>query len=179
MCSQLQQIYHFCIVREWWDFVVRANDRAGNWGLELSHQRFFWGVRPPTTSADSAYFTVGKCSDDPSTYLPDGFMDRTQDLGRIVPMWAEQAQILSLYPSVGGFMSHCGWNSTLGSLTNGVPMIAWPPYVEQRMNAEMLTEELGVAVGPEELPTKKMEGREEIEKMVRKIMVDKEGCEIN
>lgn len=46
------------------------------------------------------------------------------------------------------------------------------------MNAEMLTEELGVAAGPEELPTKKVVAREEIEKMVRKIMVDKEGREI-
>ena len=46
------------------------------------------------------------------------------------------------------------------------------------MNAEMLTEELGVAVGPEELPTKKVVGREEIEKMVRKILVDQEGNEI-
>ena len=75
-------------------------------------------------------------------------------------------------------MSHCGWNSTLESLTNGVPMIAWPLYAEQRMNADMLTEELGLAVGPEELPTKKVVGREEIEKMVRKILVDQEGNEI-
>ncbi|EXC35712.1 hypothetical protein L484_000783 [Morus notabilis] len=44
------------------------------------------------------------------------------------------------------------------------------------MNAAMLTEEFGVAVGPEVLPLKKVVGREEIEKMVRKIMVDEEGC---
>lgn len=147
------------------------------WGLELSHQRFIWVVRSPIASADDAFFTAGKCDGDPSTYLPDGFLDRTKHVGRIVPMWAEQAQILS-HPSVGGFMSHCGWNSTLESLTNGVPMIAWPLYSEQKMNAAMLTEEFGVAVGLEVLPLKKVVGREEIEKMVRKIMVDEEGCAI-
>ncbi|EXB80580.1 Anthocyanidin 3-O-glucosyltransferase 5 [Morus notabilis] len=73
------------------------------WGLELSHQRFVWVVRSPIASADAAFFTAGKCDDDPSTYLPDGFLDRTKHVGRIVPMWAEQAQILG-HPSVGGFM---------------------------------------------------------------------------
>ncbi|KAF3439043.1 hypothetical protein FNV43_RR17318 [Rhamnella rubrinervis] len=145
------------------------------WGLELSQQRFIWVVRPPTvTNSNSAFFTSGNGGDDPSDYLPEGFIGRTNEVGQIVPLWASQVDILS-HPSVGGFLSHCGWNSILESITNGVPLIAWPLYSEQKMNATLLTEELGVAVRPETLPSKKVVEREEIAKMVRKIMVEEEG----
>ena len=106
-------------------------------------------------------------------YLPDGFLNRIQNVGLIVPMWAPQAQILK-HPSIGAFLSHCGWNSTLESITNGVPMIAWPLYAEQKMNATILTEELKVSVRSKELPTERIVERQEIEMMVRKVMLDKE-----
>ncbi|GAV92510.1 UDPGT domain-containing protein [Cephalotus follicularis] len=145
------------------------------WGLELSKQRFIWVVRPPMDDdVSGAFFDVGNGHDGTPTYLPDGFVSRTKNVGRLVPMWAPQAEILS-HSSIGGFLSHCGWNSTLESIVNGVPMIAWPLFSEQHMNATMLTEELGVAVRSEELPSKRILGREEIGKMVRKIMVYKEG----
>ncbi|MCE3051634.1 hypothetical protein HAX54_050388 [Datura stramonium] len=89
-------------------------------------------------------------------------------------MWAEQVEILS-HPSVGGFLMHCGWNSIVESVMNGIPMIAWPLYVEQKMNANMLTEELGIAVRPMVLPTKKVVRREEIETTVRMIMQNEQG----
>ncbi|TYJ08936.1 hypothetical protein E1A91_A11G106200v1 [Gossypium mustelinum] len=50
--------------------------------------------------------------------------------------------------STGGFLTHCGWNSVLESIANGVPMIAWPLYAEQRMNAVLLTEGINVALRP-------------------------------
>ncbi|KAF3439041.1 hypothetical protein FNV43_RR17316 [Rhamnella rubrinervis] len=145
------------------------------WGLELSRQRFIWIVRAPTiTNRHAAFFTSGNAGEEPSDYLPEGFISRTNNVGRIIPLWAPQVDILS-HPSVGGFLTHCGWNSILESITNGVPMIAWPLYAEQRMNATLLTEELGVAVRPEALPSKKVVEREEIAKMVRMIMVDEQG----
>lgn len=155
------------------------------WGLELSQQRFIWVVRPPTSgSAESAYFSPvesndnGKAkSDEPFYFLPNGFLTRTRDVGQVLPGWAPQMEILK-HPSVGGFLSHCGWNSTLESVTNAVPMIAWPLYAEQKINSTILTEELGVAVRPREFPAKGVVGREEIEVMVRKIMADKEGFAI-
>ncbi|XP_022870558.1 anthocyanidin 3-O-glucosyltransferase 5-like [Olea europaea var. sylvestris] len=145
-------------------------------GLELSEQKFIWVVRPPTVgAADDAFFTsktVG--SDGTPCYLPEGFSTRTGNFGLVVPMWAQQAEILN-HPSVGGFMSHCGWNSTLESIRGGVPIIAWPLYAEQRLNATYLVEELGIAVRPLVLPTKKVVAREEIEKMVRTLMDDEGG----
>ncbi|KAG8373712.1 hypothetical protein BUALT_Bualt11G0053200 [Buddleja alternifolia] len=146
------------------------------WGLELSRQRFVWVVRPPTKDrVDDAFFNksdgYNDCTPD---YLPEGFLTRAHDLGFLVPMWAQQVEILN-HPSVGGFLSHCGWNSILESITSGVPMIAWPLYSEQRLNAAFLTEELGVAVRPEVLPTKQVVGRGEIQTLGRTVMQDKAG----
>ncbi|KAL0371155.1 UNVERIFIED_CONTAM: UDP-glycosyltransferase 92A1 [Sesamum angustifolium] len=44
-------------------------------------------------------------------------------------------------------MSHCGWNSVLESLKNGMPLIGWPVAAEQLYNAKTLVEEVGVCVG--------------------------------
>ncbi|PRQ32673.1 putative anthocyanidin 3-O-glucosyltransferase [Rosa chinensis] len=136
------------------------------WGLELSKQRFIWVVQPPSKG--------GAEGNDISEYLPEGFMARTQEMGVVVTTWAPQSEILA-HSSVGGFLSHCGWNSALESILNGVPMIAWPLYAEQKMVATLLVEELKVAIRPKVLPTKAVAGREEIEMLVRKIMEQKEG----
>nr|GEW40484.1 hydroquinone glucosyltransferase-like [Tanacetum cinerariifolium] len=75
----------------------------------------------------------------------NGFLERTKDRGLVVPTWAPQAQILS-HGSTGGFLTHGGWNSVLETVLQGVPMIVWPLYAEQKMNALMLTEGLKVAL---------------------------------
>ncbi|KAK6258397.1 UDP-glucuronosyl/UDP-glucosyltransferase - like 6 [Theobroma cacao] len=148
------------------------------WGLELSQQRFIWVVRPPTTKTGiGSVPKFGFDVNDTSTYLPEGFMSRTHGKGLVVPQWAPQVEILS-HPSCGGFFTHCGWNSAMECISNGLPMIAWPLYAEQRMNATMLTEELGIAVRSKTLPSKGVVGREEIETMVKKIFVDEEGGKI-
>ncbi|KAL7612257.1 hypothetical protein Lser_V15G07291 [Lactuca serriola] len=147
------------------------------WGLELSQQRFVWVVRPPFGYDKEVSFFKSGHSGEPNSepeYLPEGFLTRTKKMGFVVRSWAPQVEILS-HTSVGGFLTHCGWNSTLESISSGVAMIAWALYAEQRMNATMLTEELKVAVRPEVLPTKKVVGREEVEKMVRCLIEGEEG----
>ncbi|XP_073135653.1 anthocyanidin 3-O-glucosyltransferase 5-like [Henckelia pumila] len=145
------------------------------WGLEMSQQRFLLVVRKPSdASASGTYFTVGSDEDDPSAYLPDGFLEKTSGVGVVVPSWAPQLPILR-HGSTGGFLSHCGWNSALESLVQGVPMIAWPMYAEQRMNATMLVEEIGVAVKAAAEIGEVVVGRKEIETVVREVMEGEKG----
>ncbi|XP_031112225.1 beta-D-glucosyl crocetin beta-1,6-glucosyltransferase-like [Ipomoea triloba] len=76
--------------------------------------------------------------------LPHGYLDRVKDRGRIIQGWARQAKILN-HPSIGGFVSQCGWNSALESINFGVLIIALPGFFEQPLNARCLVD-LGVAV---------------------------------
>nr|BAF75896.1 glucosyltransferase [Cyclamen persicum] len=142
-------------------------------GLELSEQKFLWIVRSPNDKTSDAAFFNPNAENDPSTYLPKGFLERTKGVGLVLPSWAPQAQILS-HGSTGGFLTHCGWNSTLESVVNGVPLIAWPLYAEQKMNAVMLTEDIKVALRPKCSKSGLVE-RAEIAKIVKSLMEGEEG----
>ncbi|CAO2144631.1 unnamed protein product [Urochloa humidicola] len=134
-------------------------------GLELSGQRFLWVVRSPSDEGavnDNYYDAESK--KDPFAYLPEGFLERTKDVGLVVPSWAPQIKVLA-HKATGGFLTHCGWNSVLESLVYGVPMVAWPLYAEQRQNAVMLSEGIGAAI---RVPESK--GREKIAAAVRELM---------
>ncbi|KAG8377740.1 hypothetical protein BUALT_Bualt08G0064400 [Buddleja alternifolia] len=143
-------------------------------GLEMSQQRFILVVRRPA-HAKAAVVSFGNHDEDnnPSEYLPDGFVERTRGVGLVVPAWAPQVAVLR-HPSTGAFLSHCGWNSTVESLAHGVPMIAWPLYAEQRMNAALLVEEVGVAVRVR-IAGEEVVGREEVERVVRMVIEGEEG----
>ncbi|KAJ0236577.1 UDP-glycosyltransferase 72E2 [Hirschfeldia incana] len=145
------------------------------WALEQSQQRFVWVVRPPVDGLScGAYLSVNSSGTKDSTpeYLPEGFVTRTSDRGLVVPSWAPQAEVLA-HRAVGGFLTHCGWNSAIEGVVNGVPMIAWPLFADQSMNAALLSDELGIAVRAEEATT-----RAEIEAIVRTVMEEEEGEEM-
>ncbi|XP_057433284.1 anthocyanidin 3-O-glucosyltransferase 5-like [Lotus japonicus] len=145
------------------------------WGLELSQQRFIWVARPPAgVSGISSYFKVGGAENDPEAYLPEGFVQRTRELGMVVASWAPQLSVLK-HESTGAFLSHCGWNSVLESVSHGVPLITWPLCADQMMSATFLVEGLGVAIKPVVEAGRKVIGRKEIERVVREVMVGEEG----
>ncbi|TKY66290.1 Hydroquinone glucosyltransferase [Spatholobus suberectus] len=141
------------------------------WGLELSCQRFLWVLRAPSDSASAAYLEAA--NEGPLQFLPSGFLERTKEKGLVVPLWAPQVQVLS-HSSVGGFLSHCGWNSTLESVQEGVPLITWPLFAEQRMNAVMLADGLKVALRPKFNEDGIVE-KEEIAKVMKCLMEGEEG----
>lgn len=90
-------------------------------GLEASGQRFLLALRVPPNP-------------DNQPLLPELFEERTQERGVVLWGWAPQLWILS-HPSLAGFVSHCGWNSSLESICRGVPLLTWPIQAEQAMNA--------------------------------------------
>ncbi|KAB2623314.1 crocetin glucosyltransferase [Pyrus ussuriensis x Pyrus communis] len=62
--------------------------------------------------------------------------EELEELGRIVP-WCSQVAVLSS-PSLGCFVTHCGWNSSLESLVSGVPVVAFPQWTDQGTNAKLI-----------------------------------------
>ncbi|KAM5569676.1 phloretin 4'-O-glucosyltransferase-like [Rosa sericea] len=76
--------------------------------------------------------------------------EELEELGMIVP-WCSQVEVLS-NPSLGCFVTHCGWNSSLESLVSGVPVVAFPQWTDQGTNAKLIedTWKTGVRVAPNE-----------------------------
>lgn len=126
------------------------------WGLAKSNQRFLWAVRPGSV-CDSEWL---EC-------LPEGFIEETKERGLIVK-WAPQKDVLAHF-AVGGFWSHCGWNSTLESISEGVPMLCQPFIADQGVNTRYISYVWKIGVELECFE------RGEIKKMIRKVMVDEEG----
>ncbi|CAM8907033.1 unnamed protein product [Rhodiola kirilowii] len=130
-------------------------------GLEESGVNFIWVIRSSSESR----------SED---YLPEGFEDRVKDRGFVIRGWAPQVLILD-HPSVGGFVTHCGWNSALEGISAGLPMVTWPLFAEQFFNQKLITDvlKLGVEVGVQKW-SRNGEDRvpkEKVEKAVRDVMV--------
>lgn len=91
-------------------------------------------------------------------------MDTKAEGRWMIVNWAPQEQVL-VHEAIGGFLTHSGWNSTLESLTAGVPMISWPQIGDQTSNATWITKVWKIGV--------QMEGsydRSTVETMVKSIM---------
>ncbi|KAF3448866.1 hypothetical protein FNV43_RR09582 [Rhamnella rubrinervis] len=130
------------------------------WGLANSNQPFLWVVRPGLVHGS-----------DWLVPLPHGFLENLNGRGTIVK-WAPQLEVLA-HPCIGAFWTHSGWNSIMESICEGVPMICTPCFVDQLVNARYVSHVWKVGLQLDN----GME-RGEIEKTIRKLMVEKEGDEI-
>lgn len=131
------------------------------WGLANSNQPFLWVVRPGVVN--------GSDSNDPGSI--EGYLEEVKERGHIVK-WAPQQEVLA-HPSVGGFWTHCGWNSTIESVSEGVPMICMPFFADQAITARYVSDSWGVG-----LRLERGVKRDEIERAIRKLMVEDEGKEM-
>ncbi|XP_022924905.1 zeatin O-xylosyltransferase-like [Cucurbita moschata] len=139
-------------------------------GLARSHQRFIWVLR----DADKA--DIFDDANVRKSDLPEGYKDLIGDRGLVVREWAPQLEILS-HRATGGFMTHCGWNSCMESLTMGVPVAAWPMHSDQPRNTVLMTAVLQVGVVVKEWGRKREEvvAAATVEAAVRRLMVSEEG----
>ncbi|CAI9762097.1 unnamed protein product [Fraxinus pennsylvanica] len=108
-------------------------------GLEASNFPFIWIIRGHESSAEVEKWLA-----------EDKFEERVKGRGLVIRGWAPQVLILS-HSSIGGFLTHCGWNSTLEGVCAGVPMITWPMFAEQFYNEKFIVHVLriGVRIGVE------------------------------
>ncbi|KAL9231402.1 hypothetical protein vseg_006634 [Gypsophila vaccaria] len=129
------------------------------WGLANSKQPFLWVVRPGLSQGIEL-----------DELLPQGYLQMVAERGHIVK-WAPQSEVLA-HPAVGGFWTHCGWNSTVESICDGVPMLCLPFYADQAINARNICDYWKIGLLLEKWT------REGIQKAIIKLMVDEEGAEM-
>lgn len=143
-------------------------------GLEASNKPFIWVIRG------------GERSEELEKWISEeGFEDRTNGRGLVIHGWAPQLLILS-HPAIGGFLTHCGWNSTLEGVGAGVPLVTCPLFAEQFFNEKLVVEVMGigVSVGVEAAVTWGLEEKaglvmknEDVKKAIDKVMDKGEEAE--
>ncbi|MED6110908.1 hypothetical protein PIB30_047324 [Stylosanthes scabra] len=93
-------------------------------GLELTNRPFLWVVRRDSNCINNVF---------------------KGNQGKVVE-WAPQQKVLS-HPAVACFVSHCGWNSTIEGLSNGVPFLCWPYFADQFFDKTYICDVLKVGLG--------------------------------
>ncbi|KAL0888527.1 hypothetical protein Bca101_012510 [Brassica carinata] len=127
------------------------------WGLRNSGQPFLWVIRVGMVNGTKWVEAI-----------PEELMERLTEKGKIVK-WAPQQEVLK-HRATGGFLTHNGWNSTVESVCEGVPMICLPSVWDQLLNARFVSDVWMVGLHLEG----KIE-RNEIERVVRRLLLEHEG----
>lgn len=131
-------------------------------GIKLSRVNFLWALRPDMVSSDDS---------DP---LPNGFKDEVQGRGMVVT-WTSQTEVLS-NKAIGGFLTHCGWNSILESIWCEVPLLCFPLLTDQFTNRKLIVEEWKIGCNlcdENNSPT-----TEEVSRKIKDLMHGKRGHEL-
>ncbi|KVE39115.1 UDP-glycosyltransferase 85C2-like [Cynara cardunculus var. scolymus] len=121
------------------------------WGLADSNHYFLWILR--------SNLVVG----DQSAVLPPELEEQIKRRG-FIASWCSQEKVLN-HTSIGGFLTHGGWGSTIESLSAGVPMICWPYLWDQTTNCRFICKEWDVG-----LEMGKNVKRDEVKKLVQELM---------
>ncbi|GAV61001.1 UDPGT domain-containing protein [Cephalotus follicularis] len=112
--------------------------------LEASNRPFIWVIQPDSGRKGPPRAFLGQTgSGVDEGYFPHGLDKRVGSRGLIIRGWAPQLLILS-HLSTGGFLSHCGWNSTVEAIGRGVPFLAWPIRGDQYYIAKLVVKHLKV-----------------------------------
>ncbi|KAE8697484.1 putative UDP-Glycosyltransferase superfamily protein [Hibiscus syriacus] len=125
-------------------------------GLELANRPFLWTVREDITKGKHHVY-------------PQGFIERVGNRGKMVS-WAPQGAVLE-HSSIACFISHCGWNSTIEGVSNGVPFLCWPYFADQFLNESYICDiwKVGLKFERDE---RDIIGKEEIKSKVEQLIGD-------
>ncbi|KAK9063391.1 hypothetical protein SSX86_017261 [Deinandra increscens subsp. villosa] len=127
------------------------------YGLVNSEKPFLWVRRPGSVRGGYE-----------ESRVPTELRARTNEIGCIVE-WAPQEDVLA-HPAIGGFFTHSGWNSTIESLVEGIPMVCWPYLVDQQVNSRFVGEVWKMGVDMKDTCDRLI-----VEKVVREIMDSKKN----
>ncbi|XP_044473029.1 UDP-glycosyltransferase 86A1 isoform X2 [Mangifera indica] len=101
-------------------------------GLLVSEVNFIWVLRPDIVSSDETQF------------LPVDFEENIKGRGLIVP-WCCQIDVIS-HPAIGGFLTHCGWNSILESIWCNIPLLCFPLLTDQFTNRKLVVDDWKIGI---------------------------------
>ncbi|XP_054795550.1 7-deoxyloganetin glucosyltransferase-like [Prosopis cineraria] len=127
------------------------------WGFANSNYSFLWVIRPNLVEGSKEV-------------LSEEELKKKAEGRFMIVGWCPQEKVLG-HGSVGGFLSHCGWNSMLESISEGVPLVCWPFFAEQQMNCFYACKRWGIGLEMEEGVVK----REKVERLVRELMEGERG----
>uniref|UniRef100_A0ACD5UEC7 Uncharacterized protein n=1 Tax=Avena sativa TaxID=4498 RepID=A0ACD5UEC7_AVESA len=143
--------------------------------LRDSKHRFIWVLR----DADRGVITDVQEEGTESRHatMLSEFRRQTEGTGLVITGWAPQLEILA-HDATAAFMSHCGWNSTMESLSHGKPILAWPMHSDQPWDAELICKYLkaGLLVRPLEKRNTVVPS-EAIREVIDEAMVSEEGLQ--
>ncbi|XP_075518973.1 UDP-glycosyltransferase 73B5-like [Primulina tabacum] len=115
--------------------------------LRESRWAFVWVIQPNSGKSRPPPLLFGdkpsRPNDEEEGYKPIGLQEKVGKRGMIIMGWAPQLLILS-HPSTGGFLSHCGWNSSVEAIGRGVPILAWPIRGDQFYIAKLVVDYLKI-----------------------------------
>ncbi|XP_075491425.1 UDP-glycosyltransferase 86A1-like [Primulina tabacum] len=130
-------------------------------GLLASGVNFLWVVRPDIVSSDEIDF------------LPAGFENQMKGKGLII-QWCSQIKVIS-HRAIGGFLSHCGWNSVLESIWCGIPLICFPLFTDQFTNCKLVVNDWRIGIN---LRDRETITREEVAEKIKYLMSRKSSKEL-
>ncbi|KAJ7000348.1 hypothetical protein NC653_010972 [Populus alba x Populus x berolinensis] len=91
------------------------------------------------------FLWIIRSSDNKDTEFEEMVREKVnKEKGLIVP-WCSQMEVLA-HESIGCYMMHCGWNSTMESLAAGIPVVGLPQFADQTTSAKMIEEVWGNGV---------------------------------
>ncbi|XP_039145907.1 7-deoxyloganetin glucosyltransferase-like [Dioscorea cayenensis subsp. rotundata] len=132
------------------------------WGLVYSEHDFLWIIRQGLIKGDQESDVV----------LPEEILREIMNERGLITSWCRQEKVLS-HPSIAGFLTHSGWNSTMESISVGLPMLCWPHYGDQTTNCHYVCKEWGIG-----LEIEHDVNREKVASLIKELMSGKKGKEM-